>query len=525
MKPHSLAIAISTIAIVMSIPTELLGLDSFPTRVLSAIPESGKVDSLNEVVLKIDGSMRFGAFVYMPSLYAVDKYGNIGKEVSACRLMEDSVRERNTLRFKILNPPSSSGRYAFIVRKNSFSIIDGGESISDSIGLSGYSYALKSVNAEGQFINYPVDLNRDTLRILHISNSYGGNLLYYIDNLLKAAKIDVSKLLVERLYYAAGSFKNWYDVYSDRNPNKYRAYKVAGGLEAKLAGGEGNEFDGSKFRMLLGDNLWDLIILNQASSYAPYCEQWITTDEGGYLPELLSVIRRYQPETPIGMLLIHSYAENSVNNCEHWTTSERWEKICSGMEWSKNEYDIDFVVPYGTAIENLRLTRYNNSNDLTGDGVHLSGGLAQYAAGCCYFETVFGQRFNTTVYGNPFLQNNPEIQYSDQYEAGVIPVDDTAAETAQKAALLAKLNMFDIRNPDLADFREYVYGEPLNQEYYSFGYDVSCIKGLNGCSNDPSYCVYGPTGILIGVNLSEEQWMQLPEGFYIRNGEKMFKGY
>ena len=41
----------------------------------------------------------------------------------------------------------------------------------------------------------------------------------------------------------------------------------------------------------------------------------------------------------------------------------------------------------------------------------------------------------------------------------------------------------------------------------------------------PSYCVYGPTGILIGVNMSEEQWMQLPGGFYIRNGKKMLKGY
>ncbi|MBD5275116.1 MAG: hypothetical protein HDS37_03320 [Bacteroides sp.] len=83
------------------------------------------------------------------------------------------------------------------------------------------------------------------------------------------------------------------------------------------------------------------------------------------------------------MLLIHSYAENYVNNYEHWTTSERWEKICSGMEWSKNEYDIDFVVP--------------------------------------------------------------------------------------------------------------------------------------------SYCVYGPTGILIGVNMSEEQWMQLPGGFYIRNGRRCLR--
>lgn len=523
MKLNSLIAVIGAVATAMIMSVEALCLASAPAPIIKVYPESSEVDSLDQITVTIEKPNKFGAFVYMPSLYAVDTYGRIGKEVSRCQLVESSVRGKDTLRFRVLNPPLKRGKYAFLIKDHSFSLIEDGDKMAEEVGTEESSNDIGPRNTVGIFKNYPVDLNRDTLRILHISNSYGGNLLYYVDDLLKAANIDVPNLLIERLVYSGGSFKNWYDVYNDKNASEYWYFKMTGDLDTNISGWEGEVNDGSKFRAMLGENTWDLIILNQASPFAPYHQNWDSTGNGGYLPELLEVVRKYQPTTPIGMLLIHSYAEDYKGNSEHWTTQERWEKIRDGIEWVKSAYNIDFIVPYGTAIENLRLTKYNNAYDLTGDGIHLASGLACYAAGCCYFERVLSHRFNTSVYGNPLRLSEPVGKSTDTYENCIIPVDDEAADIAQKAAFLACQNMFEIRNPDLADLREYRYGEELNQDEFCFEYKLSCSNVNDLSSVSPPYCVYGPTGILIGENMTEDEWYALPEGLYIRNGKKILK--
>ena len=516
---------IITVALLSSVVVGAENLQSPNTLLgqrLKAYPDSCEVDSLSQITLTLESPMKFGAFVYMPSLYRVNEDGSIGDEVSSCRMIEQSAIDRDTLRFRVLDPPARSGKYAVVIKSNSFSVKYGYDSDSYNVDTAAEGVSPRIYKTKGNFINHPVNLTGDSLRILHISNSYGGNQLYYIDDLLKAANVDANKVLIDRLMYSGASFKNWYDVEMDKNPNTYICFRMTGDRGANIKMWDGGKDDGTNFRKILKENTWDLIVLNQASSYAPYFKKWESAEDGGYLIELLDIIRKYQPETPVGFLLIHSYAYNSNSNAEHWLTAKRWEKICEGVGWIKNAYGIDFVVPYGTAIENLRLTKYNNAYDLTGDGIHLAGGLPQYAAGCCYFETVFSPRYNQTVYGNPLRVSDPEVQFSDKFENCLIPVDDAAAETAQKAAFLATHNMFEIRNPDLADLKDYVYGEPLNQNSYCFMFDVEC-GDVQDCAQRIPYRVVSSTGMLIGGSMSEDEWMQLPKGLYIRNGEKILK--
>lgn len=496
--------AIAVVMPLMGMAAESISSDSQYNDFLKIYPEGTDVDSLNQITITLSDSEKFGAFVYMPSLYALNDDGSVGDVVSTCELIDSHARGKCELTFKLQNPPIYSGKYAFVIKNNSFSLLP--------------------KSTRGEFVNYPVNLAGDTLRILHISNSYGGNLLQYVDALARAADLDLSKVLVERLMYSGASFKNWYDVDRDKNDKIYFYYKMAGDLTANVPGDEAGKYDGSKFRKMLSENKWDLIFINQASPYAPYYENWEISGLGGYLPELLGVIRKYQPEVPVGMLLIHSYAEWYEGNSPRWSTTQRWERIRDGVEWLKDAYDIDFVVPYGTAIQNLRLTGYNNIFDLTGDGTHLASGLPQYAAGCCYLETVFGPRYNQTVWGNPLRMPDPEVMFQDKYAGCVIPVDDAAAATAQKAAFLASHNMFELRNPDLADLSEYVYGDELNSNEFCFAFNVSTGSVLSPDQQKPSsYLIYTPTGILIGKDMAEEEWQRLPKGLYIRNGEKVFK--
>lgn len=515
---------------VIAMPAEAPFGDSQANAPISIYPESGVVDNLNQITVATEFPMEFGAFVYMPSLYSINKDGSIGSEVSACELMDDSARGKDALQFKVINPPTRSGKYAFLIKDNSFSLLKHNEKDCDSTSTSTDTMETRArthSNSYGTaFKNFPVNLESDTLRILHVSNSYGGNQLHYVSALLQAANVDVSKVLIERLMYSAASFKDWVDVYNDNNSKNYSYYKMAGGLQINMAGSEASKYDGSMFRMMLEQNRWDLIVINQCSLYAPYYKNWNSTGSAGYLPELLNVIRRYQPDVPVGMLLIHSYAKDYPSNTEHWTSSERWEKIRNGVEWLKTAYDIDFVIPYGTAIENLRLTKYNTTHELTGDGSHLASGLAQYTAGCCYFESIFSPRCKQTVWGNPLRVHDPEAQFSDKYEESMVPVDDASAAIAQKAAFLACRNMYELRNPYMADLTDYRYGDVLNHEEYCIVYELKNMETVDQNYEQPSsipYCIYSPTGILIGKSMTEEDWMRLPEGLYIRNGEKVYK--
>lgn len=522
-KISAVAIAMGMILPVMSMHGERTSYqDSQSGKIIRIYPEADISDTLDKITVTTEHPAGFGSFVYMPSLYSMNEDGSIGAEVSACQLIDGSVRGKNTLEFKVINPPTRPGKYTLLIKDNSFSINPDvqteapGRSSSDENTIP--DSRIISRTADSNFRNFPVNLESDTLRILHISNSYGGNLLGYIKDILKAANVDVSKILIERLVYSGGSFMNWVEVNNDNNPDMYSYYKEAGDLNTNMDGLEGGEKDGSKFRKLLEENQWDLIVLNQASQYAPYYEEWDSNGPGGWLPELLSVIRNYQPKVPIGFLLIHSWAENHNRNTEHWSSTQRWENIKDGAMWLGSTYDIDFIIPYGTAIQNLRLSEYNNTSELTRDGTHLASGLAQYTAGCCYFETVLSPRYKKSIWGNSFRINDV-----DNNKVGMIPINDESAEIAQKAAFLATHNMFELRNPNLADLTDYRYGEALNQEEYSITFQLTG-SSIQSIQSAQTYCVYGPSGILINKMSTEEEWTNLPAGLYIvRQGTKTRK--
>ena len=524
MKVKTLAFisVLSAFLLVMTTPAEATDPDVVHEDIMIS-PDGELLDSLNIITVSTGHPDGFGAFVYMPSLYSVNYDGSLGVEVSACELMDDTVRGKHSLQFRVINPPFRKGRYTFLIKDNSFSLNNYGQTGNDhSLDYdenTDPNSKMRSNAPQATFRNFPVDLQSDTLRILHISNSYGGNLLHYVDGLLRAANVDVSTVLIERLVYTGGSFKNWFDVSRDKNKDIYCYFHMAGDLAIDMTGWEGAKYDGSKFRMIL-ENPWNLIILNQASRFATAYENWNSTKDGGYLSELIAVIRKYHPSVPIGALLIHSIAEDYKDNTQHLTTTQRWERICDGVQWLQNVYNVDFVIPYGTAIENLRSTQYNTAHDLTGDGTHLASGLAEYTAGCCYFETVFSPRCKHSVWGNSLREELPEAQSTDTYKDAIIGIDDTSSAIAQKAAFLASRNMYEVRNPELADLTEYKYGEKLNQTEYR---SVFRLTGKGRGTSADTYCIYGPTGILIGESMTEEEWMNLPEGLYIRDGEKIYK--
>ncbi len=286
-------------------------------------------------------------------------------------------------------------------------------------------------------------LRKANLKVLDIGNSYTEDATDLLPSIVKSSGSDVSDMCLYKAIRGGASFKNWYDRYYEKDNRDYSISKVLGGLTANIKTGSEKGTCGSLFREALEKEKWDVIIIHQVSTYAPYYDKWATTEDSGYLNELLYLLKELQPQATIGFLLVHSYWDNYSGNTQE-SSYERWKLIANSVKRLTEDYDISFVIPYGTAVENLRSSSLNNKYDLTRDGTHCGFGLCRYTAACCYYERLIAPRSGISVLGNATRYDASKD--SSQYPA--TSVTDENAEIAQKAAILAVKNWNSCLNPE-----------------------------------------------------------------------------
>lgn len=294
-------------------------------------------------------------------------------------------------------------------------------------------------------------LMKKQLRILDIGNSYTQDATELLKYIAKASGADLSNICIYAAIRSSASFQSWYNVYNDKDDRKYNVFNVLGNLGANVNVGIAKAGDGSLFRETLNNQEWDMIVIHQYSLYAPYYQYWENDDgDRGYLNQLINLIRQAQPNAVIGMYVVHSYWDDFDANMEH-SSFERWRLIAESVKniLASNE-NIEFVIPYGTAVENMRQTSFNNEFDITRDGTHLALGLGRYTAACSYYQSILAPRTGIPVLGNSYRYN---VEAQSKYP--VVAVNDENAWEAQKAAILATKNPFDCINPQ--DYRGVTY--------------------------------------------------------------------
>ena len=321
----------------------------------------------------------------------------------------------------------------------------------------------------------PLDLTKKDLKVLDIGNSYTEDATAYLKLIAEASGSDLSDMCLYKLMAGYASFRNWYNTATDSNPHTYSFRKVLGGINVVTPEKNATNDYGTLIRSVLKDNEWDLILIHQVSAYAPYFSQWAGKGSGGYLNEFIQLLKDYQPSAKIGMLLIHSYWSGYSANSEK-SHLDRWELIAKSVKEFTEAYDCSLIIPYGTAVENLRASSLNNEYDLTRDGVHLGYGLARYTAACTYYQALIAPRSGISVIGNPsrFEVKNPQ---QVMYPSSCVNVTDENVEIAQNAALLA------IENPYEISFLEDSDVVKLDTEISTFcsdkDLDFSHVEGVN----------------------------------------------
>ena len=288
--------------------------------------------------------------------------------------------------------------------------------------------------------NPPVNFHKADLKVLDIGNSYTQDAQTYLPRIIAASGIDTDFSLY-RAFRASASFKTWVDCWNDSDNENYSIDFCAGTALDGISG-SGSASDGALFRKALQSVKWDIILIHQVSTYSNDYSLWEGDGAGGYLQELIRIIRITNPQATIGYLMTHSYRGTYWANSEG-SSYQRWRNIADATKQLKLEYDIDFIIPYGTAVQNLRASSLNDSYEFSEDGTHMGAGLGDYVAGCCYFESLLAPRYGVSIFGNTFRVTN-----LDESKGGRRNITDQTAVVAQKAAILATLDMWNVSDPD-----------------------------------------------------------------------------
>ncbi|MBR5892073.1 MAG: DUF4886 domain-containing protein [Bacteroidaceae bacterium] len=343
------------------------------------------------------------------------------------------------------------------------------------------------------------NLTKDSLKILDIGNSYTTDATHYIPQITNAAGAIGGYSLYSAVRSSA-SYKSWVNIYNDCDFMEYRVNKVAGDEIEGVNAGVGEIGDGVLFRQALERGNWDLIIIHQVSLYANDFDLWGGDTAGGYLNELLTILCETNPQASIGIYLIHSYRGDYKNNTEG-SSLARWQNVADAIKKLKLNYGIDFVIPYGTAAQNLRASSLNDEYDFSYDGAHLSDGIGDYVAACCYWEALLAPRFGSII-GNSWRYTN-----LNENTAGVKKITDETVSFAQKAAVLAMRNMYQLTDVDSFDTYMQLPAEYVCYDNRIIGYNYN--KPM-GCITIPDSIV----GITRGVfnDCKEVRRLILPAG-------------
>ena len=303
--------------------------------------------------------------------------------------------------------------------------------------------------------NPPIDLKKPRLRVLDIGNSYTDNSVEYLANIVNAAGVPLD-FSVYKATRSAATFKTWYNCFNDLDTEPYWVYKVVGETISDVVSGEGAAGNGEKFRTALYAG-WDVIIIHQVSYYSDDYADWNGNGDKGYLKQFVRLLKKTNPNATIGYLFAHSYRSSYSANTEG-SSLLRWRDNGEAVKNIVADYGIDFVIPTGTAIQNLRASSLNDSNEFSDDGTHLANGLAKYTAACCYYQSLLAPRFGLSIFGNSWRKTD-----LNESNPGVKNVTNETAIVGQKAAFAACNDMYNINNPDTLEYvdtTEYSYGYP-----------------------------------------------------------------
>ena len=214
------------------------------------------------------------------------------------------------------------------------------------------------------------------LRVLAIGNSFSVDSMEYLYKL--AADAGIEEIILGNLYIPGAALSTHLTSYQNEMKN-YVYYKNTN--DQWVAQSSSSLLDG------LTDEDWDIITIQQVSGSSGRVETY-----NQQLEQLIQVVQNHQtnPDARIVWHMTWAYQQNSTHgDFVHYQNNQMtmYEGIVNAVQTRiMNHIDIQFFLPAGTAIQNLRTSYMGDT--LTVDGYHLSLNHGRYTAALTWLKTI-----------------------------------------------------------------------------------------------------------------------------------------
>lgn len=234
------------------------------------------------------------------------------------------------------------------------------------------------------------------LKLLCVGNSYTCDEVSYLPYVLTQMSPDID-LKICLAYSGSASLSQWvvqFDHAEKVVPNGFSWYGT-GHVEWTSDSGvwTTHAVDDKSLSDILDEEAWDVVTFQQVSDYAA---SYSTIQSS--LSQLVQMTKAKVPGAKIGWLFTHVWNDYYSAVKKNATDSNtRWSAVKDVVKTIMDSHVVDFMIPNGTAIQNLRQTEANSlgssSSDnisaaypnkgLTIDGSHLQEGLGPLCASMC----------------------------------------------------------------------------------------------------------------------------------------------
>jgi len=171
------------------------------------------------------------------------------------------------------------------------------------------------------------------LRLLVIGNSFSRNATLYLPQLAEEGR---HKLVIQKAEISGASLKRHWD-----------AVEVA---EADPEDPKGRPYSGKSLRMLLRESKWDIITMQQASTYSAYADSYHP-----YIDQLYRFIKELQPNAEIVMHQTWAYRSDAKyfsrisEEKRAKSSQEMWEKSREAYHKMADKFGLR-IIPTGDAF-------------------------------------------------------------------------------------------------------------------------------------------------------------------------------
>ena len=337
---------------------------------------------------------------------------------------------------------------------------------------------------------------RDTVKVLAIGNSFSTDALQR--HLHDIAVADGQAMVIGNMYIGGCKLeKHWDCASNDRPAYRYGKQEADGGRISR---------PGTTLLEGIVDEDWDVITMQQGGglygieeSYQPY----------------LSLLKAYvlehatNPDVKLAMHQIWALPEENATNryCVrlYGSVEKMYEANVAAARHFQESEGMAFVIPTGTAIQNLRLTPAARS--IYRDAHHLSYTLGRYTAALTWYESLTGHDVRGNGYEPPYISPHRRevaqkcahaaVQCPDRTTPGiwdepaVISLEEDVPAyvlpdpllTASGEKVESVRQWESVRRPELLElFTKEMFGrapEPSPKQYYELQYvDSTALGGL-----------------------------------------------